>query len=113
LANESSFLRRRVRDNPAKGKVMGQKLGYGFFPRRRLPLYVAADNISVLSTIEKNDWTLSAASTTLKVQLAVEPGARSGVPPRVPVGGTDSTVLTEAKTMARADQTRPGPRVIA
>ena len=65
-----------------------------------------------LSTIEKNDWTVSAASTTLKVELAVEPGARSGVPPRVPVEGTDSTVLTEAKAMARADQTRPGPRII-
>ena len=67
----------------------------------------------VLSAIEKNDWTLSAASTTLKIQLGVEPGAGSGVPPRVPVGGTDSTVLIEAKTIARADQTRPGPRVIA
>ena len=66
-----------------------------------------------LSTIEKNDWTVSAASTTLKVELAVEPGARSGVPPRVPVEGTDCTVLTEAKTMARADQIRPGPRIIA
>jgi hypothetical protein len=74
----------------------GQKISYWF-----------------LSTIEKNDWTLSAASTTLKVQLAVEPGARSGVPPRVPVEGTDCTVLTEAKTMVRADQTRPGQRIIA
>lgn len=67
----------------------------------------------VLSSIEKNDWTLSTASTTLKVQLAAEPGAGSGVLPRVPVGGTDSTVLIGAKTMARADQAHPGPRVIA
>ena len=65
-----------------------------------------------LSTIEKNDWTVSAASTTLKIELAVEPGARSGVLPRVPVEGTDSTVLTEAKTMARTGQTRPGSRII-
>jgi len=56
-----------------------------------------------LSTIEKNDWTVCAASTTLKVELAVEPGARSGVPPRVPVEGKDSTVSTETKTMARVD----------
>jgi len=68
---------------------------------------------SSISTIEKNDWTLSAASTTLEVQLAVEPGAGSGVPPRVPVEGTDSPVLTEAKTIAGADQARLGPRVIA
>ena len=66
-----------------------------------------------LSTIEKNDWTVSAASTTLKVELAVEPGARLGVPPRVPVEGTDSTELTEAKTMARPDQTSSSPRIIA
>ena len=68
---------------------------------------------SSISTIEKNDWTGPAASTTLEFQLAVEPGARSGVSPRVPVGGTDSTLLTEAKTIAGADQTRLGPRVIA
>jgi hypothetical protein len=46
-----------------------------------------------LSTIEKNDWTLSAVSTTLKVELVAEPGARSGAHLRVPVEGTDSTAL--------------------
>ena len=35
--------------------------------------------IRLLSTIEKNDWTVSVASTTLKVEFAAEPGARSGV----------------------------------